>query len=157
MFRLFKFENGKHYYWQAWNLTDKTGIVQWGIVGQSSHCKKLKSGFFKHYKKKINAELKVKLGEGFTLIDQLHLQNLGIRLIQSTSSLSETVKIRSKLTQELEDYLKHFGLGYLDYTNPQNSDIMICCKVIDLTIARKFIGEFIAQSEFKDQVDFIEL
>lgn len=150
MLKLYKTIDGVLHYWETWDKDKKTGIVHWGVAGQTGESKEVRSTLLESCTKKIQKEVSEKLSEGyeeidpddhFTLLIEFEVDGMG-----NTGDLDK----RTRLQDKMDSVLGWTGLGHCDGGSIGGGTMEVCCYVVDFAIAKKVIAESLKGTEFAD-------
>ena len=151
MLKLYKNIDGILHYWETWDKKDKkSGIVHWGIVGQTGENIEVKSTLFENFKKRIQKEVTKRVKEGyeeididdhFTLIIEFEVEGMG-----TTVDLDK----RTRLQDNMDELLGWTGLGHCDGGSIGSGTMEVCCFVVDFSTAEKIITDSLKSTEFAD-------
>ncbi len=79
--KLYKRVDGELHYWQTWDIDDKKGAIQKGIVGQRGDYKEIKSGLLSSFRKVIQKEVDNYCEDGYEEVadssNKCNFSNLG--------------------------------------------------------------------------------
>ena len=66
---LYKRVDNDIHFWQTWDIDDKKGATNKGIVGQRGEYKEIKSGLFSNFRKEIQKEVDKYCQDGYQEVD----------------------------------------------------------------------------------------
>ena|SRR5437868_13078555 len=150
MLKLYKQVDNELHYWETWDKDEKTGIVHWGIVGQTGQDKEIKSGLFSNFRKEIQKEVDKKIADGYDEIDDDNLFTLLIEFQVDGVGTPEDVEKRTRLQNKMDELLGWTGLGHCDGGSIGSGTMEVCCFVVDFDIAKKVIELELKDTEFVD-------
>ena len=148
--KLYKRVDGKLHFWETWDINDKTGATNKGIVGQRGDYKEIKSGLFSSFRKEIQKEIdnyckdgymEVNIEDYFTLLIEFTVEGMGT---------SKDVEKRTRLQDRMNETLGWTGLGHCDGGSIGSGTMEVCCYVIDYEIAKSVIAQDLKETEFSD-------
>jgi hypothetical protein len=150
MLKLYKRDSGGLMYWETWDKNSRAGIVHWGNVGEKGESKEVSSGLFSNFRKDIQKEINVKIGEGFIEILEESLDRLVIEYKIEGMGTEEDLAKRHLLESKMNEFLGWRGLGHCDGGSIGSGTMEILCFVVDFNVAKKLIEEELKQTEFSD-------
>lgn len=150
MINLYKRINNEIHYYQAWDKDEKTGIVNWGTVGQRGQAEEIRSTTFKSFRKEIKQKIKQLLSEGYKEVDIEDHYTLIIEFVVDDMGTPEDVEKRDRLQNRMDETLGWTGLGHCDGGSIGSGTMEVCCFVIDFGIAKHVIEEDLKDTEFEN-------
>lgn len=148
MLKLYKRIDNQLHYWETWDKDDKTGVMHWGIVGQTGEDKEIKSGLFSNFRKTIQKEIDLKLTEGYVEFDEDQISFLEVEYIIEGFGTEQDLEKRHRLEDKLNDILGWTGLGEVDGGSIGSGTMEVGCMVVDFNIAKKVIEDKLKDTEF---------
>ncbi|HTI61164.1 hypothetical protein [Mucilaginibacter sp.] len=150
MLKLYKNIDGILHYWETWDKNKKTGIVHWGIAGQTGESKEVSSTLLQSFTKKIQKEVSAKINERYTEIDIDDHFTLLIEFEVDGMGSNMDLDKRARLQDKMDSVLGWAGLGHCDGGSIGSGTMEVCCYVVDFDIAKKVITESLNGTEFAD-------
>ena len=148
--KLYKKVENEILYWETWDIDHKTGATHTGILGNKGDYKKIKSGLFSNFRKKIQKEIDVYCANGFEQVDIEEHYTLLIEFSVEGMGNEQDVEKRTRLQDRMNDLLGWTGLGHCDGGSIGSGTMEVCCFVIDFEIAKKVIETDLKETEFSD-------
>jgi len=151
MLKLYKNIDGILNYWEAWDKQDKkSGIIHWGIVGQTGEHIEVKSTLLENFKRKIQKEATKMVKEGYGEIDIDDHFTLIIEFEVDGMGTIVDLDKRTRLQDKMDELLGWTGLGHCDGGSIGSGTMELCCFVVDFDIAEKVIANNLKATEFAD-------
>lgn len=150
MIKLYKDQNGKRTYWEAWDDGDGDFTVHWGELGELGTSEVVRSSFFKKAEKKIENEIAEKRSEGYRESDPEAEHTLLIEYTVDGFGNEEDLSKRHALEDRMNQTLGWVGLGHCDGGSIGSGTMEVCCFVVDFDLAKKVIEKDLAGTEFAD-------
>ncbi|MFT3794304.1 hypothetical protein [Flavobacterium sp.] len=148
MLKLYKRVDHQIFYWETWEVNQKTGAVHSGIVGQKGNYKEVKSGLFSSFHKQIQKEVDRACQDGFYEIDPDDHHLLLIEYAVDAMGNAADLEKRNRLESRLNETLGWTGLGHCDGGSMGSGTMEICCLVVDFDTAKRVIEENLKATEF---------
>jgi hypothetical protein len=146
--KLYKRVEDEILFWETWDIDDKSGAVNQGIVGQVGNYRVVKSGLLKSFRQKIQKEVDVVFENGYQEVDIEDHYTLLIEFLVDGMGTPEDIEKRTRLQDRMDDFLGWNGLGHCDGGSIGSGTMEVCCFVIDFDIAKHSIEENLGGTEF---------
>jgi len=146
--KLYKRVGDEILFWETWDIDDKNGAINQGVVGQVGDYRVVKSGIFNSFRKEIQKEVDTVFENGYQEVDIEDHYTLLIEFTVDGMGTPEDVEKRTRLQDRMNDFLGWNGLGHCDGGSIGSGTMEVCCFVIDFDIAKSLIEENLAGTEF---------
>ena len=148
--KLYKTINNKIHFWETWDIDEKKGAINIGIVGEIGDYKEIKSGLFSNYRKTIQKEIDKYCADGFEEVDIEQHYTLLIEFSVDGMGTEQDVEKRTRLQDRMNEMLGWNGLEFCDGGSIGSGTMEVCCYVIDFKIAKNVIENDLKETEFSD-------
>jgi hypothetical protein len=148
--KLYKRIENEIYYWETWDIDEKKGAINTGVIGTEGNYKEIKSGLFSNYRKTIQKEIDKYCANGFQEVDIEEHYTLLIEFSVDGMGTEQDVEKRTRLQDSMNEILGWNGLGHCDGGSIGSGTMEVCCFVIDFKIAKKVIENNLKETEFSD-------
>jgi len=142
--------NGTTDYWEAWETEPGNFMVHWGELGTRGESKTVGSGFFSSAHKKVEAEMREKVSEGFAPILPENHAVLIIEYAVDGMGSPEDLDKRHALEGRMNELLGWTGLGACDGGSIGSGSMEVANFVVDYDTAERVIANDLAGTEFGD-------
>ena len=150
MLKLYKTIDGDLHYWETWEKSPKTAIIHWGLVGERGESKEISSSLFSNCAKKVQADVSLRMKEGFAEIDPEDLRRLIVEYPIEGMGTEKDLEKRFALEDKLNEILGWSGLGNCDGGSIGSGTMEVCCFVVSFDIAKKVIETKLKSTSFDD-------
>jgi hypothetical protein len=148
--KLYKTIENKIHFWETWDINEKKGGINTGIVGEIGNYKEVKSGLFYNFRKSIQKEIDEYCANGFQEVEIEEHYTLLIEFSVNGMGTEEDVEKRTRLQDRMNEMLGWNGLGHCDGGSIGSGTMEVCCFVIDFEIAKTVIEKDLKETEFSD-------
>ena len=150
MIKLYKDQDGKKVYWEAWDNGDGDFTIHSGELGELGTSEIVKSSLFKRAEKKVERAIVEKKSEGFQELDPEAECTLLIEYAVDGFGNEKDIEKRHALEDRMNETLGWVGVGHCDGGSIGSGTMEVCCYVVDFDLAKKVIERDLAGSEFAD-------
>ncbi|MCB9164519.1 MAG: hypothetical protein H6592_08810 [Flavobacteriales bacterium] len=150
MDKLYKFENGCIYYWEAWETDGKRAIIHWGEVGHRGEHSEIRPGLLVGLAQKIAKHVKSMESSGYRRFSDRELKMLVIVFSVEGWGTAKDLDKRYQIERRLDQLLGWHGLGHVDGGSIGSGTMEIDCLVIDFDIAERVIRGYLLEEGFTD-------
>jgi hypothetical protein len=154
--KLYKQIDSTIHFWETWDIDDKTGAINKGIVGKRGEYREVSSKLFTSFRKEIQKEIDNYCKDGYQEVDIEEHSILLIEFLVDGMGTKEDVEKRTRLQDEMDDVLGWTGLGHCDGGSIGSGTMEVCCFVIDFEIAKLVIEQNLKNTEFSNYTRIFE-
>ncbi|MAS93289.1 MAG: hypothetical protein CMO55_08840 [Verrucomicrobiales bacterium] len=149
MLKLYLLGEDTNFYWETW---ENKGIhtIHWGVLGTRGESKEIKSSFGSPAEKKIQAEIDLRIAEGYSQVEWEDHSILLIEYSVNGFGTPEDLEKRYQLQSRMDETLGWTGLGNCDGGSIGSGTMEVCCFVVDFDLAKEVIKEDLKGTEFED-------
>ena len=151
--KLYKIDNNKLLYWEAWNNKNNY-TIHWGIVGTKGETKEIIKTFFNSPKNNVIEEEKDFRNKGYAEITDL--KTIIIQYKIDEFGTNDDLNKRYEIEEFMNNELGWYGLGYCDGGDIGSGTMNIFCLVVDIEIAVKTIKELLINNKMIEGAFIIE-
>ena len=150
MIKLYRFNDSKKEYWEAWANGNGDFTVHYGQLGGRGKSDIIKSSFLRKAERKVEDGIASKKAEGFHEINRDDEFTLLIEYAVEDMGTKADLDKRYALEDRVNETLGWTGLGHCDGGSTGSGTMEACCFVVDFEIAKKVIEEDLLDTEFAD-------
>ena len=148
--KLYKTVENEIHYWETWDINEKKGATNTGLIGKEGDYKEIKSGLLSNFRKTIQKEIDRHCADGFHEVDIEQHYTLLIEFSVDRMGTEQDVEKRTRLQDHMNEMLGWNGLGHCDGGSIGSGTMEVCCFVIDFEIAKNVIEKNLKETEFSD-------
>lgn len=157
MLKLYKKRRSKFYYWETWDIDERSGTIHWGIAGEVGEDKEVSADSKEEYRVLIEKEVERLTADGYQI--KLDSEMGKVALSYEAEGEGEGSKKDNEKIQALEDRLNEClgwtGLGHVHDAHIMEGKLFVFCFVVDVEVALRVIEEDLKETAFKDYIELV--
>ena len=153
--KLYKKVGDKMFYWESWNVDDKTATIHWGQLGTQGEQQNLVATSQQELKDQINTLIAGKKVEGYEEMPIGNEYTIAVTFKLKSWGTPEDLDRREELRTILSEHLGWTGNGRCDDGDIGSGEMTLFADVVDPYIAIKTISQEFNAQNVNDEYYFI--